>query len=175
MIRKHLQRLVWRFTDAGKKPSKSFTVNQNDIEALKGIDEYVERMEKNLFHSNELFAKLYIFMFMRVLENEKSTVYDNSARRRIGNLLSKPLEQVISDLVDSLNDSELYNWLENLGIEIKHPALRTEAETIDISNKLNNALKTPLKSVLEPVWEYETVYPAVIAEVNSMIQIHQKK
>lgn len=175
MIQKDLQRILWRFSEAVKQPNKSFTVNQKDLDALKGISGYVDRMEKQQFEQNELFAKLYIFIFMRVLENEKSTVFDNSARRRIGNILNKPIEQVISDLVQSLNDSEQYEWLDNLGVEIKHPALRTEKETEEMSKKLNESLKNSLNKVLEPVWGYDAVKDAVMSEVNSMIGLYGRK
>ncbi len=170
-IKKDIQRIGWRFSEAVKRNDNSFKINQNDIDALNGIAEYIDKTQKQQFEANHLFAKLYIFCFMRVLEKEGSTVFNNSAKQRIGNILKKPIEQIIEELVVSLNDSEKYDWLENLGIEIKHPALRTEAETIENNKKINEALKENRNIITDPVWNYNDVKDCVISEVNQMINL----
>lgn len=166
-IIKATQRLAWRFTEAVKR--KSFVVNQNDIDALNIVGEYVERTQKEQYVNNELFAKLYVYLFMKVLENDKTTVFDNNARRKIGNLLKKPLIQIIEELKNSLNESEQYGFSKELGV--KHPSLRTPEETIEENKKLAQAVKNPdnLKRLAGEVWDLETVKTAIEADVNFMI------
>ena len=173
-ITKAIQRLGWWFSEATKKDN-TFTVNQNDIDALKAIDEFVEFGQKEQYNANHLFAKLYIYMAMKIMENDSSTVFENNHRRKIGNLLKKPLSQIIDDLTESLNDSERYSLLESIGVDLKHPALRKEAEATKTMKELNKALKTPENDtrLLGNVFSKEHVQEAMIAEINLLINLNR--
>mgnify|MGYP003653475861 CR=1 FL=1 len=170
-IKNAINRLGWRFGGNGNK--NPFPVNEADINAYNNISDYIEQAEKKQFEANHLFAKMYIFIFMRVLENEKSTVYNNTARRRIGNILSMPIEQLVENLAESLNDTEWYDWLQNKNLEVKHPALRSEAEIKDVQNKIKENKIELTRMIKEPVWDLETVMPAIMSEVNNMINLYR--
>jgi|GEM_PF-3569875 len=169
MAIKSLQRIGWRFSEAAKRSDKSFKINQNDVDALKDIAQYVEQTQKEQYQANHLFAKLYVYMFMKILEQDGSTVFDNNARRKIGNVLKKPLKQLIEELQRSLNDSEQYGLLENLGIELKHPALRKEGETKKNMETINKLLES--ETIITDVFDFDTVEQAVMAEVNQQINL----
>lgn len=171
MVTKALNRIFWRFGGNGNK--NPFPVNQGDLDALQELSDYVEETQKQQYEQNELFAKLYIYLSQKIMETDKSTVFETNHRRKIGNLLKKPLSQIVNDLTDSLNDSEQYALLQDAGCDFKHPALRIEGETTKQTQKLNELLRTP-KNALKlsrQVWNYEQVNEAIIAEVNHIINL----
>lgn len=165
-IRKAVNRVFWRFGGNGNK--KPFPVNQEDVDSYSIIKDYVRQTEQNVFKNNEAFAKLYIYLTMKINEADKTSVYDANARRKIGNLLNRPLNLIIEDFKTSLNDSEMYELLDSAGIEIKHPALKNEAQTTTDTKKLIEAVKTPenREKLLREVWDYDTVQDCLISDVN---------
>lgn len=169
-IYKSLSRIKWRF-----EQGKSFIPNETDITAFNDILLYYEETQKQQFEANELFAKLYIYIFQKVLEQEKSTVFDNRARNKIGNLLKLPLTQIIENLVKSLNESEQYCFFDDLGIDLtKHPLLSTREEKQKEVDKMVLQLKKEgFERLRGDVWDYETVSKALVSEVNQMINLYK--
>lgn len=168
-IYKALSRLQWRFSQG-----KEFKPNENDIESFNEILKYYSETQKQQFEANELFAKLYVYLFQKILENDKSTVFDNNARRKIGNLLERPLSQIIEGLKDSLNDSEQYCFFSDVEIELKHPALLSrEEKQKSVDKAIERIKKEGSKRILGQVWDYETVKDAVMPEVNQMINLYR--
>ena len=163
MIREAIKRIGWRLSNG------PFEVNRNDIEAFNDISVFVDQAH------NELFAKMYIYTAMKIMENDNSTVFDANHRKKIGNLLALPLDQIIENLTDSLNDSEQYGVLKDAGLDLRHPALLKTSERSDNMDKINEALKTPLNEerLFGKVWDFEAVKNGMIAEVNNMINLHR--
>jgi hypothetical protein len=170
-IKTAINRIFWRF--GGNENKKPFPVNQEDVNAYNSIDEYIKQAEKQQCQQNENFAKLYTYLFMKILENDKSTVMDNLARKKIYSLLKKPLYQVIEDFKNSLNDSEQYEALEASGASLKHPLLINEQETADSVEKLKEFVKTPenKSKLLGEVWDFETVKECIEAEINQALNL----
>jgi hypothetical protein len=172
MVKKAIQRLGWRFSEALKKPDHSFRINQNDIQALQEIDAYVTQTQEQQYKDHELFAKLFTYLYMKILENDKADIYNNHARRKIYNLLQKPMYQVVEEFRDSLNESELYELLNDAGIDLKHPASQSEQERESNISKLANALETKenMQKLTKEVWDFDTVKECIEAEVNQAIE-----
>lgn len=172
-ISKALNRIGWRF--GGNDNKNPFPVNENDIEAFNVIADYVEEAQKKQYEANELFAKLYVHNFTKILERDGATVFENRARDLIGGILKMPLEQIIENLQKSLNESEHYGLFKDAGVSLKHPALRSEGETKQGMKKLNEMLKNDenLKKFKGNVWDYDTVSNAVVSEVNQMINLYK--
>ncbi|SHG34890.1 hypothetical protein SAMN05444483_10992 [Salegentibacter echinorum] len=171
--KKALQRLGWRFSEAIKKSDNSFHINSNDLEALKAINRAIQEHQKQQYEHNELFAKLYIYLFQKILENDNATVMDKEPRRKIYNLLKKPLHSIISDLTQSLNDSERYEVLEKAGALMDHPAIESNEKRINSTKAMQRALKDNenTQKFLGDVWDYETVSEIVQTEINQAINI----
>lgn len=175
-IRKAVQRMGWRFSEAAKKEDRSFKINQQDLEALESIGEYVEQTQKQQYQDHELFAKLFIFTYKRLFEIEGGNILDNgmtAKRRKIYNLLSKPTHQLVEEFTQMLNESEQYALLDHVQGKISHPAELSEADKVRRGEKLKEALKTPenKSKLLGEVWEYEDVKQALEAEVNQAINL----
>ncbi len=165
-LEKDIQRLTWRFSSG-----KSFTPNQNDINAINSVVDFYNQSQEKQFENNGLFAKLYIYLSMKIMQNDGSTVFENNHRRKIGNLLKKPLSQIIEDLTQSLNDSEQYGILKEAGHDFKHPVLRQKGEAKSVMDKLNKTLLETknMDRLTGKVWQTEDVEQAIISEVNFMI------
>lgn len=164
---KALNRIFWRF--GGNDNKYPFKVNETDVEAYNTLNEYVHDTQKKIVQYNPLFAKLYIYMVMKIMEQKRTTVFDNVARKQIGNILKMPIEQLIENLTDSLNESDLYELFQNEGVIMKHPALRTDQENEHNKETVSNI--TP-EQIQQKPWNYQDVNEAIIAEINLMIELH---
>ncbi len=168
-IKTAVNRIYWRF--GGNENKHPFPVNAEDVEAYTALKDYVKYTQEQQYQQNELFAKLYTYLFMKIMENDKTTILDTEARKKIYSLLKKPLFQVVEDFQASLNESEMYSLYDDLGIDLKHPLERSEEETIQYTNKLNEAVREPetMKRFTGKAWDFETVKDMVEAEVNQAI------
>lgn len=165
-----LNRIYWRF--GGNNNANPFPVNENDIEAFNLLYDDYNRRQKEQFHDYTLFAKLFIYLYMKILLNDGSTIEDGFARRKIYNLLKKPLSQIIEDFQKSLNESGQYAFLNKItGVEEKDHALQTEAEKAANLRKLEEMLKDPENRIkfFGDVWDYDKVQMLAEAEVNQAI------
>ncbi len=172
-INKAVQRLGWRFDQASKKTDHSFTINQNDLEALKTIDAFVVKDQKKQYNSHELFAKLYIYNLTELIEYYNTTIFDPLPRRRIHEVLRQSLPELTEKLKKTLNDSEKYALMKEIGVDLKHPLLRPNEETGNDLDKLQEVLADSenKKRLLGEVWDYETVKDCVGIEVNQVINL----
>ena len=166
---KALNRIRWRFGAENDKPA--FKLNQNDVNAINRLSEYVVETQKEIYNANKLFAKLYVYMVMKIMEQKCTTVYDNIARKQIGNILKMPLEQLIEMLTDSMNESELYDLIKDSGVVMKHPLTRTEEENEQNKGAIKNL--SP-EQIQEKPWKFDDVQRGIIAEINQMIELHGK-
>lgn len=170
-IKTAVNRIFWRFGGNGNK--NPFPVNESDVEAYNRIKEYVAEKEKEQFANNELFAKMFIFMYMRILEQDGSGILNNFARKKICGFLKKDLSEIIQLFTDSLNEQEQIDFIKGLGIELKHPAITSEEETVKDAKKINEALKTPENEskFMREAFNYEFVEECLRSEVNQAIEI----
>jgi hypothetical protein len=193
-MKKAIERLKWRMGN------ETFRPNKNDVEAINEIITFYNDFESRVFERQELFAKLYVYLFMKVLEQDKSTVFENEARRKIGNILEKPLCQIIEELQQSLNDSELYvmidktktngvipegmdhihedyiaEVLSNSGISPNEKAIKVmnwKKEKIKNQEAFNKLFKENPDAFTKGVWDYDKVEEEVMDEVNQMIKLY---
>ena len=180
--------------------NKTFRPNKNDEEAINEIITHNNDFAARVFERQGLFAKLFIYLYMKILEKDGTTVFDNSVRREIGNILEKPISQLLEELQQSLNDSELYRKIDKTktnGVipegmdhihedhieEVLNSSNLSEKETAikvfnwrkeRIKNKeaLYKMYKENPDAFIKGEWDYETVEKAVMYEVNQMINLY---
>jgi hypothetical protein len=168
-IIKALDRIGWRFGLNNKKP---FPVNQNDIDAFNAIAEYVDRTHKQQFTDNELFAKLYIMAYAKMVEHFKTDILNHEPRKQMMKLLDRPMEMIIQDFTDRLNDSEMYFMVEEvIGGVLKHPITLSEEQIGTNIEKIKEAFRNDenVKVIVDDVWKYEDVKECLVAEVNHVL------
>ncbi len=172
-INKAVQRLGWRFDQASKRPDHNFHINENDLEALKTIDAFVVKDQKKQYNNQKLFAKLYIYNLTELIEYYNTTIFDPLPRRRIQEILRQSLPELTEKLKETLNDSEKYELMQEIGIDLKHPLIRSNEETGNDLDKLQEVLVNPenKKRLLGEVWDSETVNDCIETEVNKIINL----
>lgn len=170
-ITQAVNRIFWRF--GGNDNKRPFPVNELDVEAYNSIKNFVKKQQAIQYEKNENFAKLFIYIYMRKLEQDGSTIFDNQAREKIYKILQKPLFQVVEDFQVSLNDSEAYEFKNSLGLSKEHPAIRSEQRSEEDKEILFEACKTPdnLKRLTGEVWDYDTVKDLVEKEISQAINL----
>lgn len=172
-IVKAVQRLGWRFSEATKKKN-TFTVNDNDLQALKSIASYVEQTQKQQFQKNQLFAKLYIKVYCKMIEHYKTDILDPIPRKRMNEILSTPMEHIIEEFTERMNDNEKMLVLEGAGIDLKHPLLRNEKKTVEHTEKIKELLRSLNNdySFLEDTFKIDFVTEGLKREVNHALNIN---
>lgn len=156
-IKEAINKLTWRFTTTG---TNRFNANQNDIDAFNEILKTIKEHQEQQWKQNELFAKLYIFVYMRFISKMGATVMDTEPRKAMFKILEKPIEQWIEEFKDEMNDSEMYSILKDAGIELKHPML---------GNEVDPKKEGEIIESLEKVWNYEMVKDCLTAEINNAL------
>ena len=158
---KALERIGWRFSQG-----KAFKPNDNDINAYNELVDYYEKTSNEIYNANELFAKLYIYVYMRLLERRQATVMDKGTRKRMYDMITKPMPNIIQEFTQSLNASEFYSLCDGLDIEArKHTS---ESKIKEDSKKLENVKdKAALKG---QIWDEATVSECLMQEVNQAIE-----
>ena len=178
-IKEAVSQIGFRFSGALKKSRELkkdpvLYLNQKDIQAIKRIGEYVEQKEVEQFHDHELFAKLFIFTYKRIFEIEGGNIMDNgmtAKRRKIYRLLNKPTYQLVQEFTDMLNQSEQYEFIEEVQVDIRHPLLISDEQRRNNLKKVEEACMKPenKKRLLGKVWSNDFVKECIEAEVNQAI------
>ncbi len=90
-------------------------------------------------------------------------------------ILKQPMQQLIEKSLISLNDNEKYLLFEDCGIELKHPAVRSEEETASNLEKLKDALTDPekMQKFMGEEWDYVTIANLFEKEINRAINQHE--
>jgi hypothetical protein len=101
-ISKSLDRLKWRFS----KP-EAFTPNLNDVEAYNELATYCEMKMKQTLIDNQLFGKMYIYLFGRFCIYYKTDHADPIVQKELHKLLDKDLRILVQEFVEERNAFDL--------------------------------------------------------------------
>lgn len=137
--REAIKRLGWRFSESAKRSDKSFRINQDDVKALKTIADYYESESKRQIINNQLFGKMYIYLYGEFVSYYKSGPLDTIAQNELHKLLDKPIRQIVEDVMDRLNISELENVIKTQDIKDFSP-MEYEEVSINLQAMINGAL-----------------------------------
>lgn len=118
-LKKAIDRIVWRFS------SGTFTPNQNDVEALKFLAEWINREKETELHKNNLFSKMYVYSLKYELQFYKDLDCSN---KQLCDILQLPIQYHYDCFIKALNENELNNYSRKIGLSLKHPAIKTESE-----------------------------------------------
>ena len=147
---------VWKATDA-------------DIKAFNSIRDYFISKNSDQINDNLLFAKLYIYTYSQFLDKFNATVFDDIPQKELNKMLSMNLESFISSFTNKLNQSDLYEVIDRVGLSKGHPVMRNDAETDLDRVKIKNMSKEDLGLVSNPAWNSEDVGNNLIAMINAVL------
>lgn len=165
-IEKAINRLQWRFKNENVKVGESkILINEMDIKAVEFLIQWVNNQKKETLKENLLFAKLYSYAF-----NNELNFYRNPkfASNKIQNVLKKDIQELYNEVHINLNNIELMNYIEGLGVTCKHPYLRTEEESKSNLSlfKMNN------KEIVIKIfgtWTIQNVYKSLNNSITELI------
>lgn len=106
-IEKAMQRIGWRLGTG-----KPFQPNQGDIDAYNFIVEFVDKKQKQQLIDNQLFGKLYIYVFGQFMTYYKCSFDSVIPQKELHKLLDKDLRLILSDVIDKINISDMEYHLE---------------------------------------------------------------
>lgn len=150
-VEKGLGRFSWRFKNG------NFTPNQNDINALNGIIQWVNDQRKITLNQNHLFAKLYIYYFNEYLDKYQASVFSDIPQKELSKLLDTPLQLFYQAFVDSLNQNNIYQVMIDNKISMTHPWERTKEEEVSDRLGLKNMSKADREKMTSMPWKYDEV------------------
>lgn len=136
-LSRSISRLKWRFSQG-----KSFAPNQDDINALNEIMEFCSSKMEETFNDNQLFGKLYCYLFVQFVKYYKTTYDDPIPQKELNKLCDMDLGLLFQKLNDSLEQQERNKWIKSSPNKISDlPGLDVDETTNNLKIMANMALK----------------------------------
>ncbi len=133
-----------------------FKPNRNELISFNTLAKFYEQNKKDNLQNNELFAKMFIFVYSHFLKYYKASVFDDIPQKQLYSLLDKPISYFITRLTDELNDSEIHQYLKEKDIGFNRMT-KEELKNIDIDK------------LTEKTFDEETVAEQMNAMINKFI------
>jgi hypothetical protein len=158
-LEKNVERMFWRLSNGNFKP------NQNDLNAMTEITDWINREQESTLKHNLLLAKLYCVVFIQEIEYMKDI---NFAQRKIHDILNKTIETHYREFHEKLNTIELLKFSKKIGLSQKHPALMTEEER-ELDREKIKLNEKEFKRYALGIWEYEKVQTSLNNQITEAI------
>ena len=158
-IEKAMQRIVWRVSNGTHTP------NQNDVEAVTIVAEWINRQKTHEVQQNRLFAKMYAYCFVNELQ-----FYQNLklAQKRLHEILKTPLIQLYNDFKEKLNLVELNNAQISFGFSNLHPLEMTETKKQKDDDLLKENTEV-MQKYLFGIWTSEKIENGLNSQISEAI------
>ena len=155
-LKKAFNRLYWRFGN-----QKEFKPNQNDLDAVNTIADFVNTAIKDEVDNNKPYVKVYIHLLKVYLNHYKDI---QVAQRKVHQILDMPLEYQYKEFANDFNLVEFDNYCENKGIDAgKHPMLMDDSEMENNLKKFED--KTELLDYIQGRFSLEKIKKSLNTQV----------
>ena len=158
-IEKAMQRIVWRVSNGNHTP------NQNDVEAVTIVAEWINRQKAQELQQNRLFAKMYVYCFINELQFYQNIKF---AQKKIHEILKTPLIELYGQFKDKLNFIEYNLLLKSLGFCNLHPAL-TKKEQQEKEAVLTRENNETMEKYLLGIWTPEKIEMGLNNQITEAI------
>ena len=164
-IEKSIQHFHFKLTNV-------WSASEKDIQAFKTIRDFVIDKNKKQIADNQLFAKLYVYVYAQYLKEWKATVFDSIPQKEFHKMLDRPFQAFVEAFRKQLNESELYELLETKGIELDHEVMMNLPQ--DKYNEQRQKESLILEDIKQEVkesdiWKYEDVESNLVAQINAVL------
>ena len=133
---KSVQRLSWQFSRG-----TSFKPNQNDVDALNTIFEWITSQKEINLLNQQLFAKLYIERLVREIRENKSTVFNVDIQKEVSRVLSMPIELFYEAFHSDLHNNQVRKVLKDkLKEDITFEDMENKYTLEIVTDKLNHMI-----------------------------------
>lgn len=99
---KAIQRIAWRFSS-----DKSFKPNENDIDSVNCLIDWVNRQRSETIKNNQLFGKLYIYLLNQGIRHYEATVFDSIPKKELSSILNLPLANFYTAFHKELHSNQI--------------------------------------------------------------------
>jgi len=157
----------WSTDNAVKRIFNSFKrlknqIFEQDIEALKLLNDELINNQKNYVNDNILFAKLLSHVLRNELKNQGSM---KMAIKNIDSILKVPITHHTEFLRMELNNKDFLEYVESLGIETDH--LNHKENNNDL---ILNDNQKEVKDKLLNFWNYDKVEKSFYNSANEFLK-----
>jgi len=160
--------MSWQVHNALKRVFNSFKRNKKgiyneDLEALKLINEAIENATKNYVNDNLLYAKL---LCVHLRQNVLHFGDIQQAIKQIKSELEIPLQAHIQYLEKQMNDTDLKNYLKSIGITI-------DFETKEDLDQNKKSISENQKAIIEKLktnWSFSNVEKSFYNSANTFLK-----
>ena len=163
--------MSWSEQNAFKRIYNVFKRNKNniyseDIEALKLLNTTLENKNKQFVTQNLLYAKL-----LAIQLNQNLMYYGSieEAIKKIKSDLSLSLNYNLIYLQKNLNNTELINYFNSLGVNTSNPNLLTDEQKHNDKNIISENQKEIIEQ-LKKNWDFELVEKSFVKTANELLK-----
>ena len=163
--------MSWTEQNAFKRIYNVFKRNKNniyseDIEALKLLNTALENKNKQFVTQNLLYAKL-----LAIQLNQNLMYYGSieEAIKKIKSDLSLSLNYNLIYLQKNLNNTELINYFNSIGVNTSNPNLLTDEQKQNDKNIISDKQKEIIEQ-LKKNWDFELVEKSFIKTANELLK-----
>jgi hypothetical protein len=163
--------MSWTEQNAFKRIYNVFKRNKNniyseDIEALKLLNTALENKNKQFVTQNLLYAKL-----LAIQLNQNLMYYGSieEAIKKIKSDLSLSLNYNLIYLQKNLNNTELINYFNSLGVNTSNPNLLTNEQKQNDKNIISDKQKEIIEQ-LKKNWDFELVEKSFVKTANELLK-----
>lgn len=161
--------MSWKSDKALERLIKTFQrikngIFEEDIKAIKTINETIEESEKMVAIDNVLFAKLLCHVLNSNLHHYGNMKNSLSA---VQDVFKKPLDHHIEFLAYNLNNQELNNYLKSIDINLEF------TETAEQLKNNEELLKSNQKEIIKKIksnWSKSKVEKSFVNTINEFIR-----
>lgn len=159
--------MSWSTDNAVKRIFNSFKrlksqIFEQDIEALKLLNQELINNQKNYVNDNILFAKLLSHFLINELKCQGSM---KMAIKSIDSILKVPISHHTEFLRMELNNKDFLDYVENLGIETDHLNHKENNNDLILFNN-----KKEVQEKLLKFWDYEKIEKSFYNTANEFLQ-----
>lgn len=166
-------RLIWRFKNPNVKVNESkFIINDTDIESVDFLIKWINNQKTETLNENYIFAKLFCYALKNEIIFYKGDV--KLGVRKLEEQLKIPIDYHYSEIHQILNNFELQNYMDEIGVNSKHPLLRTpkeEAENLKIFKKENEEITKKIFGT----WTLDNIYKSLNNTITEIINKYKNK
>jgi hypothetical protein len=163
--------MSWTEQNAFKRIYNVFKRNKNniyneDIQALKLLNEALENKNKQFVTKNLLFAKLL------AIQLNQNLMYYGSIEQAIKKIkydLSLSLDYNLIYLQKNINNTELINYFNSIGVNTTNPNLLT----VEQKQNDKNIITSKQKEIIEELknnWDFELVEKSFVKTANELLK-----
>jgi hypothetical protein len=158
-IEKAMQRIVWRVSNG------NYTPNQNDVEAVTALSEWINRQKTEEIQKNRIFAKMYVYCFINELQFYQDIKF---AQKKLHEILKTPVVELYENFKNKYNAVELNNFKKSLGFSNLHPLATSKEQSQKEADLIKENHEVIQKYVLG-IWTTEKIQNGLNNQISEAI------